>query len=104
LTQFETEVVGFKSRDAAQEALFCVREDGMSMEQVAAEGSNPYRRATFMLEDIPADEQQKFASVSAGDILGPLARREGFELCRVIKKIEPQADDPSVQSRSGQGL
>ena len=99
LTQFETELIGFKSRDAAKEALFCVREDGMAMEQVAAEGPYPYCRATFTLEDIPGDAQQTFASVSAGDILGPLARPDGFELCRVIARIEPQPDDPNVQAR-----
>jgi hypothetical protein len=104
LTTLETEVIEIKSRDAAQEALFCVREDGMSMEQVAAEGPYPYRRDTFFLEDIPVDAQQRFVSVSAGDILGPLARPDGFEVCRVINKIEPQADDPNVQSRIDQRL
>src|SRR5205809_2880628 len=99
LTRFETEVIELESRDAAQEALFCVREDGMSMEEVAAEGRYPYRRADFLLEDIPAEGQQRFLSVSAGDVLEPLARGDGFELCRVISKIEPQADDPSVKSR-----
>src|SRR5439155_18740686 len=34
LTRFETEVIELESRDAANEALFCVREDGMSMEEV----------------------------------------------------------------------
>jgi len=71
---------------------------------VATEGRYPYRRADFLLEDLPVDAQQRFVSVSAGDILGPLARRNGFELCRVIKKIEPQADDPNVQSRIDQRL
>src|SRR5438034_3421012 len=104
LTRFETEVIELESRDAAQEALFCVREDGMSMEEVAAEGRYPYRRADFLLEDIPAEGQQRFLSVSAGDVLEPVARGDGFELCRVISKIEPQADDPSVKSRIDQRL
>src|SRR5207249_9865583 len=104
LTRFETEVIELESLDAAREALFCVREDGMSMEEVATEGRYPYRRADFLLEDLPVDAQQRFVSVSAGDILGPLARRNGFELCRVINKIEPQADDPNVQSRIDQRL
>src|SRR5437667_11410898 len=101
LRRFETEVIELQSRDAAQEALFCVREDAMSMEEVAAEGRYPYRRADFLLEDIPTEGQQRFLSVSAGDLLEPLARGDGFELCRVISKIEPQADDPSVKSRIG---
>jgi hypothetical protein len=104
LTRFEAEVIEVESRDAAQEALFCVREDDMSMEEVAAEGLYPYRQATFVLEDIPADAQLRFVSASAGDILGPVARGAGFELCRVIKKIEPHADDPAVQSRIDERL
>jgi hypothetical protein len=104
LMRFETEVIELESRDAAQEALFCVREDGMSMEEVAAEGRYPYRRVDFLLEDIPIEGQQRFLSVSAGDVLEPLLRGDGFELCRVISKVEPQADDPSVKSRIDQRL
>ena len=99
LTQFEIEVIELESRDAAKEALFCVRQDGMSMEEVATEGRYPYRRSDFLLEDVPVDAQQRFLSVSAGNVLEPIARGDGFELCRVVSKIEPQADDPSVQSR-----
>src|SRR5206468_6747677 len=104
LTRFETEVIELESRDAAKEALFCVREDGMSMEEVAIEGRYPYRQVNFVLEDIPTEVQQTFLSVSAGDVLEPIARGDGFELCRVIKRIEPQPDDPNVKSRIDQRL
>src|SRR5438270_5615286 len=104
LTRFETEVIELESLDAAHEALFCVREDGMSMEEVATEGGYPYRRADFILEDLPNDLQQRFLSVSAGDVLEPVARGEGFELWRIIKKIEPHLEDPTVKLRIGQRL
>lgn len=104
LTRFETEVIELESRDAAKEALFCVREDGMSMEEVALEGRYPYRRVDFLLGDVPADVQQGFLSVSAGDVLEPIAHGDGFQLCRVVKKIEPQPDDPNVKSRIDQRL
>ncbi len=99
LTHFEAEVLEVESRDAAQEALFCVREDGMSMEEVGIEARYPYRQIQFVLEDLPADLQQTFLSVSPGDLLEPMARGEGFELCRITKKVEPLADDPTVQQR-----
>jgi hypothetical protein len=104
LTRFETEVIEVESLDAAREALFCVREDGMSMEEVATEGRYPYRRVDFILEDLPTDSQHRFLSVSAGDVLQPLAHGDGFELCRILKKIEPQPDDPNVKSRIDQRL
>jgi hypothetical protein len=104
LTRFEAEIMELESRDAAQEALFCVREDGMSMEEVAIEGRYPYRRVDFVFEDIPSDVQQRFLSVSAGDVLEPITRGDGFELCRIVNKIEPEPDDPSVKSRIDQRL
>jgi hypothetical protein len=99
LTRFETEVIELESRDAAQEALFCVREDGMSMEEVATEGRYPYRCVSFLQEDIPDDLQQKFLSVIPGEVLDPIPHGECFELHRIVKKIEPQADDPAVLER-----
>jgi hypothetical protein len=104
LTRFEIEVIELESRDAAQEALFCVREDGMSMQEVATEGRYPYRRADFYLEDLPVDAQQNYLSVSAGDVLGPIPHGDGFELCRIIKKVEPRLEDPTVKSRIDQRL
>jgi hypothetical protein len=104
LTRFEIEVIEVESHDAAKEALFCVQQDGMSMEEVATEGRYHYRQENFVLEDLPADVQHVFLSVSAGDVLEPLARGDGFELCRVVNKIEPQADHPTVKSRIDQRL
>jgi hypothetical protein len=104
LTRFEIELIELESRDAAKEALFCVREDGMSMEEVALEGRYPYRRAEFLLEDVPPDAQQKYLSVSQGELMQPIPHGDGFELCRIIKKIEPQLGDPTVKLRVDQRL
>src|SRR5215471_13290712 len=104
LTQFEVELIELESHDAAQEALFCVREDGMSLEEVATEGRYPYRIANFLLEDLPADVQQKYVSVSQGDLLGPMPRSDGFALCRIIKKVEPRLEDPTIKLRVDQRL
>lgn len=99
LTRFEAELIQLESRDAAREALFCVREDGMSMEEVASVGRYPYRQVSFLQEDIPTDLQQKLLSVSPRDVLEPIARADGFEVYRITKKVEPQPDDPVVQAR-----
>jgi hypothetical protein len=104
LTQFEIEAIEVESYDAAKEALFCVQQDEMSMEEVASEGGYPYQRSQFLLEDLPVDAQQRFLSVSAGKVLEPIARGDGFELCRVVSKTEPHRDDPTVRSRIDQRL
>jgi hypothetical protein len=99
LTRFETEVIEVESLDAAHEAAFCVTEDGMSMQEVASEGRYPFRELSFLLEDLSSDVQQMFMSISPGDLLNPISRGDGFELCRVIRKIEPNAEDPAVKQR-----
>ena len=104
LTRFETEIIELESRDAAKEAFFCVREDGMSMEEVATDCRYPYRRSDFVLEDIPLEAQQKFLCVSPGEVLKPIERGDGFELCRIMTKIEPRLEDPRVKSRIDQRL
>lgn len=100
LTSFELETVELDLLDAAREALLCVRDDGISMAEVAEEGRYPYRRTDVLLEDLPEDLQQKFLSVSAGDVLEPIPRGDGFHICRVIKKSEPTADDVAVRDRA----
>ena len=100
LTRFEVETIELDSLDAAREALLCVREDGMSMEEVAAEGRYPYRNTTVLLEEIPEDLQQKFLSVHPGEILEPIVHGDGFHLCRIIGKAEPDIDDPVVKMRA----
>ena len=104
LTRFEVEMLELDSLDAAREALLCAREDGMSMEDVAAEGRYPYRHPEMLLEEIPEDLQQKFLSVHPGEILDPIARGDGFHLCRVIGKKEPDLDDPLVTERADQRI
>ncbi len=102
LTRFEVETIELDSLDAAREALLCAREDGMSMEEVAAEGRYPYRRPEVLLEELPEDLQQKFLSGHPGDILEPIARGDGFHVCRIIGKEEPNLDDPVVKERADQ--
>jgi hypothetical protein len=104
LTQFEAEVIELESLDAAKEALLCIRQDGMSMEEVAAEARYPFRRITFLHDTVPEELKQKFWSTSAGDILEPLGRGDGFELYRITKKIEPDPADPAIQERVDEHL
>jgi hypothetical protein len=104
LTRFDLETVELESLDAAREALLCVQDDGQSMEEVATEGRYPYRRAKVLLEDLPEDLQQKFLSVSNGDLLEPISRGDGFYICRVIEKAEPRADDESVRTRAERSI
>jgi len=99
LTRLDVEMLEVESKDAASEASLCVTVDGLSMEEVGKEGRYPYRRTQLLIEDIDADLQQKFLSVSAGSVIDPIPRGDGFQLWRIVEKVEPNADDPAIQER-----
>ena len=99
LTRLDLEMLEVESRDAAREASLCVTVDGLSMEEVAKEGRYPYRRTQLLVEDIEPDLQQKFLSVSTGSVIDPIARGDGFQLWRIVEKLEPSAEDLVIQER-----
>jgi hypothetical protein len=84
--------------------LLCVREDNMSMEDVAIEGRYPFRREQPLLEDIPVDVQQKFVSASAGELLEPMEFAGAYRLHRVVNKREADGGDALVRKRIEQRL
>jgi hypothetical protein len=100
LTRFKLETMEVASLDVAREALLCVREDGMSLAQVAEEAHVPYQRTEVLLEELPELLRQKFLSVSAGDVLEPIARADRYQICRVVEKIEPESEDETVRDRA----
>ena len=104
LKRVELETVDLESRDAAREAFFCVREDGVAMAEVAKNGRYPYRRDEIVLEDLPAELRQKILCAASGEMLEPIARGDGFQLCRIIRKIEPDLADAQTRSRVEQRI
>ncbi len=104
LTRFELETIEVDSRDAAAEVIACVRSDGMEMSEIAEESRYPFRRSEVLLEDLPAEQQQSFLSVGAGALLGPVAREDGFEVCRVASRAEPHLTDALVRERLTQQI
>ena len=104
LTVFELEVIELDSGDAAREALLCVKEDNMSMEEVATEGRYPFRHERLLLEDIPPDAQQPFLSANAGELMDPVEQDGGHRLCRIVAKKEPDPADPAVCRRVEQRI
>ncbi|MBV9008622.1 MAG: hypothetical protein JO354_05555 [Verrucomicrobia bacterium] len=99
LTRFELEAIEVDSHDAAAEVIACVKSDGMQMEEVAEESRYPFRRSELLLEDMPADRQQTFLSVRGGTLLEPLAREDGFEVCRVKSRVDPELSDSRIRER-----
>lgn len=104
LTRFEVEMIEVESKDAAREAALCVSQDGLSMEEVAQEGRYPYRQIELLLQEIDTELQQKFLSITPGNLLEPLERGDGFHLARIVRKIEPDANDPALHAKIDESI
>jgi hypothetical protein len=104
LVRFEAELIDLESHEAAREAYLCVREDGRSMAELAKEAGYPYRRVSFVLEDLREEVQQHLLNARAGAVIEPWEQHGGFQLCRVVAKKEPSLRDSRIRSRVDQRI
>lgn len=99
LTMLEVETVEFDSADAAREAFLCVRDDGLSMKDVARESRYPFERLEILAEDLPEDQRQKLLCAGIGEIQDPIPAGGVIHLNRLLGKTEPSLSDATVRSR-----
>ncbi len=99
LTRVELEILEVECLAVAREAVLCVREDGACLEEVAREGGYPFRRQEVLIESLAPELQQKALCAAPGEVLEPMARGDGFNLARVMRKTEPTLNDPEVRAR-----
>ena len=99
LMRVDLETVDVDSLDAVRELAMCVREDGMSMAEVASDARYPYERTEVVLEDLPTDVQQKILFAAPGDVLPPLPHEGGFYLHRLVARSDPDLADDEIRAR-----
>ena len=99
LTRFKIQNLTLSSLEAAQEAVLCLTNDGLSPEQVAQECGAVWDEQELFLADLPRDVQQQFLSAAAGEVLPPKSCDTGFFITRVMTKFEPSLDSDMVRER-----
>lgn len=99
LTQFELELLELDGELAAREAYLCVKQDGMSLAQVAAEAGYALNSSSALLENLPADWQLVLLSAPLGMVLPLLGDGEERYLCLVKDKQDASLEHPEVQAR-----
>jgi hypothetical protein len=99
LTLIDYESAEFDSVDAAREALLCVRDDGMALEEVARESGFPHSRQKSLAEDLPEDQREPFLWAPLAALEGPTASGGVFRLWRIFGRTEPRLTDPEVGRR-----
>jgi hypothetical protein len=99
-TLIEIDTITFASEHAAREAILCVREDGLTLHDVAALARHSVRRTRMFLEEVPQQHRDRLLSVELGQVVGPLAADNRFEVGAVIDRSAPSLDDDRVAERA----
>jgi hypothetical protein len=102
--RLELDTVSFPNETAAREAILCVREDGLSLSEVAALSHRAVERTTMALEDIDPRHRDLLLAAEPGRVLGPLAVEDRFDIATLVCRTVPALSDPAVATRARQTL
>lgn len=102
--RFETSLVELPSEDIAREAALCVRDDRRPLADVAAECGTEARPLTLYLGEIEPHVSALLIGAGEGDLVGPLAWKNGFALLLVEAKVAATASDPEVRRKAEQRI
>jgi hypothetical protein len=80
----------------AREAALCVREDGLSLDEVAGRAGVQVAERAFLLMDAPTELADPLLSARPGDLVGPVSSGDAFYVALVRDKRAPALDDPAI--------
>lgn len=102
--RFDCQCLWFADERIAREAVWCVTEDGLTLEEVAASAHAEIRGWNFYLDEIEAGMRPHFLAARQGDLLGPLKLQDGFPLFSIAVKQMPAAEDAQICARAEQAI
>jgi hypothetical protein len=103
-TRIDAELLELADLDAAREAALCVRVDGLSLAEVAADCGIAVQRRELYLEEAERERLTGLLGANAGELVGPIEREGGFLLVHVHGRTRPSAGDPELRRRAQEYL
>ena len=98
LTRITIQTLILRSKDAAQEAVLCLKENRLSPEELAKECGAAWEGQEWFLGDCDGDFQQILLSAAPGEVLAPLPYEERFVVSRIEAKRDPNIADAQVRA------
>ena len=99
LARIEVETLDVDSEAAAREAFLCVRDDGVTLSEMALETGYRAERAQIWLDLLDDPVGQRLLSAAEGEVIGPIERDGRFKVYQVLRKLKPTMTDPAVAHR-----
>ncbi len=102
--RLELDTVSFPIEPAAREAILCIREDGLTLYDVAAMSHRNVERKALALADVDPEYRDRLLATEPGRIVGPLAVDDRFEVTALVSRTPATLADPIVAARARQAL
>ncbi len=96
--------LGLAELGAAREARMLVREDGLSLAEVAERAGAAVCTRAVYLEDVPADATAAFAAAAPGEVVGPWEEDGGWRVLVLAEKTPPAPADENLVQRATEEL
>jgi hypothetical protein len=81
--------------------MLCVRDDGMSLEEVAAESRVGLDSRRQYLRDIDPWLRPLILGAARDELIGPFRHENRFVIAQLVEKTVPSPDDVALQRRVG---
>jgi hypothetical protein len=99
-TRVDLERLSFETADAAREAACCVRDDGLTLSEVAIEARQPIRDTRDLLERLDPPWREAVLGAGSNELVGPVAVGTRHEVAWVAGKSPADLADPIVRARA----
>ena len=102
--RIDLERLAFSTAEAAREAAWCVREDGLTLSEVAIESRQPVEDVRTLLDGLAEPLRDAVLSARPDDLVGPVAVEDRYEVALVVAKHPATLDDPLVRARAARSV
>jgi hypothetical protein len=100
----EYRMLALPQQAAACEAVLCVRDDGMQLEEVAQLAGVDVVHEHALLCDVPPALATQLLSASRGELIGPVEHGDATAVVVLDAKVAPSPDDPEIARRARREL
>lgn len=100
----DLDALTFADEEAAREAILCMREDGLSIQDVGALSRHPVARAQLFLEDAPTEYRDRLLSADTGRLIGPLQVDGRYQVATILGRTPPALQDERILQRARAAL
>jgi hypothetical protein len=97
-------LLSFEDEDAAAEAAFCVRSDGLPLSEVARRAGVAVEAGDGFLDEAEPELATRLLAASPGDLIGPVATNDRFLLAQLRARTPPSPEDEAVRGRAARAV